>query len=362
MNLLNIKVPKDSISMIFDAFSDIENYNTTLYLHKSKIEYAEEGKKQSAKLEIDMNSKKDQLVRHVFNKEYGSYIITFLNADFSNAENAYYTFFIYYGLEGFDSVSKIYEKYPIEYTARYISTKNFLDYYNKAFGYMKKQYIEFQDAMRKTVDFVFNLHNINTRDDIDKYSKFIAFSNSIDLANKFHQRIKFSILSDSDSSKKTLKQIEKLAYDIANKKEIIGVPYIYESSSHFALAYIALNDLVQNCKNNISVCQNCGRYYLQRSGKEVYCDLPNLDGNPSCKTYASRKAYDEKVTEDIAELTYKREYQRRITRVYRADKDEKILRQKEFALWKPKAREQLSKYRQNKITQKQFCDWIEKNK
>lgn len=362
MNLLNIKVPKDSISMIFDAFGDVENYNTTLFLHKSKIGYAEEGNKYSAKLEIDMNSKKDKLVKQIFNKEYGSYIITFLNADFSNAENAYYSFFIYYGLEGFDSVSKIYEKYPIEYTARYISTKNFLDYYNKAFEYMKKQYIEFQDAIRKTVDFVFNLRDVKTREGIDKYFKFIAFSNSIDLANKFHQRIKFSILSDSDSSNKSIKEIEELANDIANNKENIGVPYIYESSSHFALAYIALNDLVQNCKNNISVCQNCGRYYLQKSGKEVYCDLPNLDGSPSCRSYASRKTYEEKITEDIAELTYKREYQRRITRVYRSDKNEKTMRQKEFVLWKTKAREQLSKYRQNKITQKEFCDWIEKNK
>ena len=26
-------------------------------------------------------------------------------------------------------------------------------------------------------------------------------------------------------------------------------------------------------KRNISICQNCGRYYLQYSGKEVYCEL-----------------------------------------------------------------------------------------
>jgi hypothetical protein len=51
--------------------------------------------------------------------------------------------------------------------------------------------------------------------------------------------------------------------------------------------------------------------------------LPNLDGSPSCKTYASRKAYDNKVIEDEVELTYKREYQRRITQDYRADKKQK---------------------------------------
>ena len=64
---------------------------------------------------------------------------------------------------------------------------------------------------------------------------------------------------------------------------------------------------------------------MQNSGKEIYCELPNLDGSATCKSYASRKIYDNKITEDIAELTYKREYQR-------------------------------------KITSDEFCNWIEKNK
>lgn len=96
---------------------------------------------------------------------------------------------------------------------------------------------------------------------------------------------------------------------IANKESNIGVMKHYSSKSHLALAYMALTDLVMYGKRNISICQNCGRYYLQYSGKEVYCDLPNQDGSPSCKTFASRKVYADKVTEDVAELTYKREYQ-----------------------------------------------------
>ena len=77
--------------------------------------YDEEGNKYSAKLEIDLeqNSKKDNLVNQIFNKEYGSYIITFINADFSTVENAYYSFFIYYGLEGFNSISEIKEKFSL---------------------------------------------------------------------------------------------------------------------------------------------------------------------------------------------------------------------------------------------------------
>ena len=111
MNIFNISVPKDCISMIFDAFGNVENYSTTLYLHKSKITLAEEGNLYSAQLEIDFDqdTKKDKMVRQTLNKEYGSFILTFLNADFSSAENAYNTFFIYYGLEGLNYIDEIKE-------------------------------------------------------------------------------------------------------------------------------------------------------------------------------------------------------------------------------------------------------------
>ena len=87
-----------------------------------------------------------------------------------------------------------------------------------------------------------------------------------------------------------------------------------------------------------------------------------MDGSPSCKSYASRKAYDNKIVEDIAELAYKREYQRRITQVYRADKKQKEQIKKEFLIWKDKARKQLKLYRENKITADELCNWLEENK
>lgn len=90
---------------------------------------------------------------------------------------------------------------------------------------------------------------------------------------------------------------------------------------------------------------------MQYSAKEEYCDLPNLDVSPTCKIFVSRKAYEERVVEDEAELAYKRECQRRITKVYRTDKENKQA-----------SREELKKYRENKISSYDFCDWIEKHK
>ena len=283
-------------------------------MKKSKITLAEEDNEYSHQVELDLeqNAKKDKMVKQMFNKDYGSFILTFLNADFSSAENAYNTFFVYYGLEGLNYIDEIKAKYPIEYTTRYVSTKKFLDYYNKAFSLVNTDNIKFQNDIRKTVDFVFNLHGNTSSLDVSKYSKFKAYSAVVDLMHQFFSQTRLGIvkcLPKEMPSKMTTKQIEKLAYDIDNRNVDDVVGYIYESSSHFALAYIALNDLIQNSKRNISTCQNCGRYYLQYSGKEVYCELPNTDGSPTCKSYASRKAYDSKIVEDVAELTYKIEYQ-----------------------------------------------------
>lgn len=368
MNLLNINVPKDRASMILDPYTGAETYSTTLYLYKSNIVFDEEGNKYSARMEIDLNKnpKKVKMIKQTLAREYGSFLITFLNADFSNAENAYNTFFIYYGLECLNHIDDIRQKYPIEYTSRYVSTKKFLDYYNKAFEPVKKDYIKFQKDICNTVDFIFNLHESNSRSDLDRVSKFLAYSTATDLLGQFYSNMRFSIMKGYD--KEDIKEIdnnekiEALAYEIANDKMNNMNAYLYESTSHFALAYISLNDLIRNTKKNISICQNCGRYFLPSSGKEIYCELFNLDGSPSCRSYASRKTYEGKIIDNIAELTYKREYQRRITRVYRSDKNEKTMRQKEFALWKTKARKQLSLYRQGKINQQDFCDWIEKNK
>ena len=53
----------------------------------------------------------------------------------------------------------------------------------------------------------------------------------------------------------------KVLNDIIHKETFMqgnpgnGVSYLYESTSHLALAYIALYDLIRNSTKNISVCQ-----------------------------------------------------------------------------------------------------------
>lgn len=367
MKILNMAVPKDSISMIFDALGDTENYNTTLFLHKSKIELAEKDNEFSQHIVLDLNKKdkNEKIIKFMCNQKYGTFLLDFLNADFSNSESAYNTFFVYYGIEGIDGWDDVKRKYPMDYSTRYVSTKKFLEYYHKAYDYVGIDYIKYQKDLRRTIDFTFNLHDSKTTRSIDKYSKFMAYSAAIKLTENFFSQIKLSLLKSYDKelpNEWDTKELEELALAISNKETPDLEVFHYECSSFFALTYVMLKDLLQNSKRSISICQNCGRYYLQYSGKEVYCELPNKDGSPTCKSYASRKAYDIKIVEDTAELTYKREYQRRITVVYRSNELTKPMARKTFDSWKNQARKQLKLYRENKITSEEFCDWIEKNK
>lgn len=365
MRLSNFKKIKNDISIVFDEFNNVENYFASLYLHKSEIVIDEENDEQRLKIVLDKPNKDAKLEKAMFNTPYGSYIITFLNADFSTAEKAYYTFFIYYGLEGLEDIDNIVRKYPIEYSSRYDSTKAFENYYNKVYEFVKEKYIKFQNDLRETVDFVYKIRFKGIDVSTDKYARFVAYSQYIDLIAQFKTTVTFRIMSfnsKEDSKPKNKKDVETLAYKIEHKRSRLGIMYLYRTTSHLALAYVALTELIKNAKKNISVCQNCGRYYIQNSGKEIYCDLFNLDGSPTCRNSASKRAYDLKIEEDIAELTYKRENQRRMTQIYRAKEKEKAILRAEYLKWKKSARENLVSYREDKIPMSQFIEWIENSK
>ena len=236
MKLLNMAVPKDSISMILDPAGDVENYNTTIFLHKSKIELAEEDNEFSKHivLDLDKKNKNEKIMKFMCNQKYGTFLLDFLNADFSNAESAYNSFFVYYGIEGIGSLYEIKMKYPIEYSTRYVSTKKFLDFYYKVYELVSMDYIKYQQDLRKTIDFVFDLHEHKSTKNIDKYSKFMAYSSAINLIGQFTGRIELGMVRSLDKelpNGMSVNQLEKLALDIANKKIRNSVVYVYQSKS-----------------------------------------------------------------------------------------------------------------------------------
>ena len=130
-----------------------------------------------------------------------------------------------------------------------------------------------------------------------------------------------------------------------------------------------ISQLRTDMGENDSSTLNAAKTYTDDKSSEALT-AANQHTNESCQainetiTSLQDTVNDNKksLDEDIAELTYKREYQRRITQVYRADKKQKEKMKKEFQIWKDKAREQLKLYRGNKISKEEFGNWIEQNK
>lgn len=78
--------------------------------------------------------------------------------------------------------------------------------------------------MRKTVNFVFDLHEYKSTKNIEKYSKFMTYCTTVNLTGQIISRVRLGMGRSLDKElppEMNAKQLEKLALDIANKKIII---------------------------------------------------------------------------------------------------------------------------------------------
>lgn len=103
----------------------------------------------------------------------GAMLINFLNADFTNYETAYNTFFYAYGYE----LVKDYAPYSYIKNDTYITDVQFKKIIKDIFEAGSDRFIEWQDNFRKCVDFVYNLNgNENLKDEENKLAKFVAYT------------------------------------------------------------------------------------------------------------------------------------------------------------------------------------------
>lgn len=104
-----------------------------------------------------------------YTENFGTMLMMFLNADFSNFEKAYKTFFYAYGFE----LLKEYVPYK-ELEDTYSSEKKMLDIMKRVFEDSSYELIEMQENFRKYVDQVYNLNGIKGLEEASANSKFIA--------------------------------------------------------------------------------------------------------------------------------------------------------------------------------------------
>lgn len=354
----------------FNADVKEEYYATPLYMYKTEPKNELDNKRRKVVQEKNFYkhkpSKTVKAEKHPatmlfpYAEQFGMFLISLLNADFSNFESAYNTFFYLYGFE----LLKEYIPYK-ELMNTYESEVSLVKIMERVYEDAHEELIDIQYNIKECVDFVYNLNGNEKLENSKPSSKFISFlvthqnniysySNSIDVIQDTYSNKYESYYNES---------LESLTKKLDEDNTFIKMTNIYTSDKLSNIAFVVLEQVVKNYSLPIKQCKHCGRYFIPVIRQdELYCDLPNKDGK-SCREKGAKQTYKEKLKKDKVLQEYRKAYQKKFMEVSRSNGD--IQKKEEFEEWKIAIQDMLKNYKENKednkLTEK-ILKWIEKNK
>lgn len=343
----------------FDKEKKEEYYGTPLYLYNvdTKIDTGKRQVKLFLKKTKFDGLKYPGILYFPYTENFGTMLMMFLNADFSNFEKAYTTFFYAYGFE----LLKEYVPYK-ELEDTYTSEKKMLDIMKRVFEDSSYELIEMQENFRKCVDQVYNLNGIKGLEEASANSKFIANiikheSDVYRYSSKIEVFLDSYASKDNDYHEESYKSlVEKLENDTLSIKK----HNIYTSEKLSNILYVVLEQIVQAPNLPIKQCQNCGKYFIPSSRQdEVYCEFSDEKGK-TCKEKGALETYKKNLENVPALLEYRRSYQKKIMIVSR-NKDNKKLK-KDFDKWKKEAQAKIKLFKQGKLEEEKLYNWMIENK
>ena len=299
-------------------------------------------------------------INYPFAEQFGRILINLLNADFSNFDNAYNTFFYLYGFE------LLKEYVPDKELTNTYSTEEELvkvmkRVYEDSFGYLT----DMQYNFRKCVDFIYNL---NGNEDLKEYkpsSKFIA-SLVTHHNNVYSYSSDIEVILDTYSDKYLKygnQSLEELTKELDKNESFIPMTNVYTSEKLSNIAFVVLEQITKNYNLPIKKCQHCGRYFMPSIRQdELYCDLPNEDGK-SCREKGAKQTYKEKLEKDPVLQEYRKAYQKKFMEVSRSNGDKQ--KKEDFEEWKIIIQDMLKNYKENKEDKKlmeKILKWIDESK
>ena len=351
----------------FNTDAKEEYYSTPLYMYKTDFDDdLANHKRKIIQLkdfytykpsEKEIARKHPATILYPFAEQFGMFLISLLNADFSTFENAYNTFFYLYGFELLKEYTP--EKELIgPYSNEIALLKVMKNVYKDSYSYLT----DIQFNFRKCVDFVYNLNGNEELKDSKPSSKFIA-------SLVTHHNDVYSYSSDIEVildtySNKYLKygnqSLEKLTKELDQNDSFIKMTNIYTSEKLSNIAFIVLEQFVKNSNLPIKKCQYCDRYFIPSIRQdEIYCDLPNEDGK-SCREKGAKQTYKQNLEKIPALLEYRKAYQKKFMEVSRNDSNKKL--KKDFDSWKKIAQNKIKDYKQGKVTEEELYRWMIENK
>lgn len=343
----------------FDKDKKEEYYATPLYLHNA------DKLTDTATRKVTLyykNCKFDGLkypglIYFPYTESFGKMLMMFLNADFSNFDKAYKTFFFAYGFE----LLKEYIPYK-ELEDTYTSEKKMLDAMKNVFETSSYDLREIQQDFKECIDQIYNLNGNSGFEDVSANSKFVA--NIIKHKSKIYRYSnKIEVVLDSYANQDENypeDSYSELVEKIEQGKISIKKHNVYTSEKLSNILYTILEQIVEVSNLPIKQCQNCGKYFIPKSRQdEIYCEFPD-DKGKTCKEKGASLTYKRNLENIPALLEYRRSYQKKIMIVAR-NKEDKNLR-KEFDKWKKDAQDKIKLFKQGKLDEDSLYQWMIENK
>lgn len=306
-------------------------------------------------------------------KKYNNYIINTYKEDFIKLSEEY--------IESYEKNIRITEKYLKKETRLYKKSliKNATIYYESYINFLKNSlnYIYF---LRNMVDAWFGINYDDSDFDWSSLTKEQRLGLEYIYANPFKNGVSIPNCNFLYSIKEnnTIKFLSGYGMDklVENKgKPFINIINDFKNKELVEIQNYACNDIVEVINvlfyqlklSNMQVnkCKNCGKYFIP-TGKsnEKYCDrISPQNSNKTCKEFGVNKTYREEMKSTPIKNEHNKisqVYRMRIKRAKNTTEKEKYV--KEFEKYKTNYNKYKQKYKVNKISEKDFLNWLESQK
>ena len=353
----------DDFYFWFNTETKKEYYATPLYFYKADYHLDTENKlrdvyyKETEK--TDNGLKHPASIYFPFYEKFGLLLLRFLNADLSNYEVAYKTFFYAYG---FEILRDLDENYKFELLNNYGSNENYLKATNKIFEDLQENLIDLQEELINAVTYIYNLNNDSNLEKYTYSERFAVYL--IKRKGKLYSYYKNDLIMRDSYSRKYDEFLNNSEYDILeslhSENVLLSMSDTHKSNDLSSICYAILEELSKTPNYPIKKCQNCGMYFIPTSKvDEIYCDYPKENSKP-CRDLGAFQSYTERLKQNKAMGEYRRTYQQKFMQV-KKNKDNKEL-SKNFENWKKQAKEKINQMKKGKLTENEVYEWILKNK
>ena len=353
----------DDFYFWFNTETKKEYYATPLYFYKADYHLDTENKLRDVyykeKEKTDNGLKHPASIYFPFYEKFGLLLLRFLNADLSDYETAYKSFFYAYG---FEILRDLDENYKFELLNNYGSNENYLKATTKIFEDLQENLIDLQEELINAVTYIYNLNNDSNLEKYTYSERFAVYL--IKRKGKLYSYYKNDFIIRDSYSRKYNEFANNSEYDVLEalhtKNMLLSMTDTHKSTDLSSICYAILEELSKTPNYPIKKCQNCGMYFIPTSKvDEIYCDYPKENSKP-CRDLGAFQSYTERLKQNKAMGEYRRTYQQKFMQV-RKSKDNKKLAQ-DFETWKKQAKEKINQMKKGKLTENEVYEWILKNK